>query len=327
MNDPYESFFNRDPVILQPISSRISNMVAEEIRPLKKAAIPNDALLEVARDIIDSKKRKRDVVLMIGAHVVRSGVQKYIIDLMENGFITCISMNGACVIHDYELALIGKTTESVSTYIKEGQFGLWQETGQINEIINRAYYENMGFGHAVGREIHLGDYPYKEYSLLACGYRLGVPITVHVGIGMDIIHTHPNFDGAATGCTSYRDFLTFVRVVQNLEDGVVMTFGSAVTAPEVFLKALALARNIAHQQGRSIYRFTSLVCDLRSMPDDLHKEPDKDNPIYFFRPLKTMLVRTVAQGGKSLYIQGNHAETIPGLWSAIQKEAEQRNDE
>lgn len=140
---------------------------------------------------------------MIGGHVIRSGVQRFIIDMIEKNYVTCLSMNGACVIHDFEFALIGATTESVARYISEGQFGLWKETGQINDIVNAAHREGViGMGAAVGRAIHEGDFPNKDISLLAACWQLGVPATVHVGIGYDIIHELPNFDGAAAGASS-----------------------------------------------------------------------------------------------------------------------------
>jgi hypothetical protein len=284
-----------------------------------KALAVCERIKKVASCIITAKTHNSAIILFIGGHVIRSGVQKYLIDLMEKGYISCLAMSGAGIIHDYELALIGATTENVAHYIKNGQFGLWKETGMLNDIINEAYKENdsVGMGEAIGRAIESGDFPHKSLSLLATGYRLRIPVTVHVGIGYDIIHEHPNCDGAATGALSYNDFLKFVSVVQKLEGGVVMNFGSAVMAPEVFLKALSMARNVAQQKGHAIKRFTTLVCDLHKLPDDFSKEPSKDNPAYYFRPWKTMLVRTVADGGESYYVQGKHSDTIPALWSAI----------
>ena len=175
-------------------------------------------------------------------------------------------------------------------------------------------------GEAIGRAIHEGNYPHKDISILAACYRLNIPGTVHIGIGYDIIHEHPNFDGAAAGATSYLDFLRFVEVVSGLEGGVLLNFGSAVMAPEVFLKALSMVRNVANQEGRDVDQFTTLVCDLHDLPDDFSKEPSKESPAYYFRPWKTMLVRTVAGGGGSFYIKGKHSETIPALWTAINEE-------
>jgi hypothetical protein len=238
---------------------------------------------------------------------------------MKRGYISCLATNGAGMIHDYEFSLIGATTECVARYIAEGQFGLWKETGEINNIINRSFRadKTAGMGRAIGRAIQEGNYPHKQISLFAAAYRLNIPITVHVGIGYDIIHEQPNCDGAATGALSYNDFLIFAAVVQKLTGGVVMNFGSAVMAPEVFLKALSMARNIAHQNKEKIDDFSTLVCDLRKLPENYKKEPDREEQDYYFRPWKTMLVRTIAEGGESIYIRGRHAETIPALWAAI----------
>lgn len=272
---------------------------------------------QVSRRIIKAKNKGASLIWMIGGHVIRSGVQRHLIDLMEKGYVSCLAMNGAGIIHDFEFSLIGSTTESVARYIKTGQFGLWKETGELNNIINRSYRLGLGMGEGVGREIFQGKFPYKEFSLLAAGYRLKIPVTVHVGIGYDIIHEHPNCDGAATGATSYRDFLLFAKVVSNLEKGVVMNFGSAVMAPEVFLKALSMVRNAARREKKKIENFTSLVCDLYDLPSNFSKEPNKHNPVYYFRPWKTMLVRTIAGSGKSFYIKGRHADIIPSLWAKI----------
>ncbi|MFH1441029.1 MAG: hypothetical protein ABIH18_03180 [Candidatus Omnitrophota bacterium] len=311
--------FDRKVLKLKSLSFRKNDLDISIITPLdfNLNFKPIGGLNEISRRIIRAKKKKASVIWMIGGHVIRSGVQRYIIDLMERGYISCLAMNGAGVIHDYELALIGATTESVAKYIKKGQFGLWKETGEINNIINRSYKQGLGMGQGVGKAIYEGKFPYKEFSLLSAGYRLKVPVTVHVGIGYDIIHEHPNCDGAATGAASYHDFLLFAKIVENLEKGVVMNFGSAVMAPEVFLKALSMARNAAHQKRKKIKHFSSVVCDLYNLPANFNKEPDKHNPAYYFRPWKTMLIRTIADGGRAFYIKGRHVDIIPALWEKI----------
>jgi len=285
----------------------------------------------VAKHIVLAKKKGASIILMIGGHVIRSGIQKYIIDLMERGYISCLAMNGGAMIHDFEFALIGATTESVSYYIQKGQFGLWRESGILNDFIKKAYREDktVGMGEVVGQAISEGEFPHKDISLLATGYRLRIPVTVHVGIGYDIIHELPNCDGAATGALSYNNFLKFASIVQNLENGVIMNFGSAVMAPEVFLKALSMARNAARQKDQVIKHFTALVCDLHALPADYRKEASKNSAAYYFRPWKTMLVRTIADGGESFYVKGKHSKTIPALWSAIndtERTNEFRND-
>jgi hypothetical protein len=314
--------FDRNKLCLKPLLEREHGLDITIVKDLDAYNFTNTSgtFYAVAERIIRAKENRSATILFMGAHVIRSGVQKYIIDLMERGYLSCVAMNGAGIIHDFEFALIGATTESVAKYISEGQFGLWRETCQINDIINKAYKDSLGMGEAIGKSINEGDFKYKDISILAAGFRLKIPITVHVGIGYDIIHECPNCNGAATGETSYRDFLYFAKVLEGLEGGVVMNFGSAVMAPEVFLKALSMARNVAHQRGKYIKHFTTLVCDLHELPDNFDIEPDKDNPAYYFRPWKTMLVRTVADGGKSFYIKGKHSDTIPALWTAINEE-------
>lgn len=310
--------FDRTALDIKALGERVHDLDMGSVRPLRNAAFLHPSMQEIARRLIKAREKGSSCILMAGGHVIRSGVQKYLIDLLERGYITCLAMNGSVMIHDFEFALIGATTESVARYIREGQFGLWKETGQINDIVNSAYRQGgIGMGMAVGKAIHEGSFPYRDISLLAACYRLNIPATVHVGIGYDIIHEHPNFDGAAAGATSYMDFLRFARVVEGLEDGVVMNFGSAVMAPEVFLKALSMARNIGRSEDREIRHFTTLVCDLHPLPEDFEREPVRDEPAYYFRPWKTMLVRTVADGGKSFYVRGKHADTIPALWTAL----------
>jgi len=276
------------------------------------------ALAAVAQRLAAAKRSGAARVLMMGAHVLRSGMQPYLKDMLAKGFISHIAVNGACLIHDFELALIGATTESVARYIKDGQFGLWTETGRINNIVARGNAEGLGLGESLGREIAAGSYPHKALSLVAAAYELGVPVTAHISIGQDIIHQHPNFDGAAFGAASHRDFLIYAAGLERLEGGVVMNFGSAVMAPEVYLKALAMVRNVAAQEGRQIRQFTSLVCDLHDLPEDLRAEPPKGSAAYYFRPWKTMLVRTVADGGESFYCRARHNESVPELWTALQ---------
>jgi hypothetical protein len=309
-----------DPSLLKlrPLAAREHLLDRSIIMPLQDLVPVGPELKTVAARLAAAKAGGAAAVLMLGAHVLRSGVQRYLIDLMEQGYLSVIAMSGAGVIHDYEFALIGATTESVARYIQEGQFGLWQETGRINDIVATAAQDRLGLGEAVGRVIESEGFPHRDISLLAAGYRLGIPITVHVGIGYDIVHEHPNCDGAAYGATSYTDFLRFTKVLEKLQGGVVMNFGSAVMGPEVFLKGLAMVRNLAHQRGRQISQFTTLVCDLHKLPETYHHEAPREDPAYYFRPWKTMLVRTVTDSGESFYVQGPHATTIPQLWTALQ---------
>ncbi len=326
--DRWTLLFDRSKLEINSLKERVHDLDIKIIKPLNSVKHYNKTIRSVAKRIIISKEKRSEIVLMMGAHVLRAGVQKYLIDLMKRRHISCMAMNGACIIHDFEFAMIGATTESVARYIRDGQFGLWKETGILNDIINKAYQKDgtIGMGSAVGRAISEGDFPHKDISLLAAAYRLKVPVTIHVGIGHDIIHELPNCDGAATGALSYNDFLIFASIILNLENGVIMNFGSAVMAPEVFLKALSMARNVAHKKGRVVKNFATVVCDLHDIPSNISEEPSKDNTFYYFRPLKTMLIRTVADGGESFYIRGRHEDTIPSLWSAVNAEEKRVSD-
>jgi hypothetical protein len=282
-------------------------------------AYSHPQLREVARRVVEARQNGAARILMMGAHLLRAGVSRHLIDLLERGLIDHIAMNGAGAIHDYELARIGATTESVARYIRSGEFGLWRETGELNDWISEAAQLSLGLGENIGRRIEASDFPHRDLSVLAAAYRLSVPVTVHVGVGYDILHEHPNCDGAALGAASYRDFLIFARTVERLDGGVLLSFGSAIMAPEVYLKALAMVRNVAHQEGRSIRNFATAVFDLVPIRGDIHQELAKTDPGYYFRPHKTILVRTVADGGDSFYFCGEHRATLPALRRALLK--------
>src|SRR5215217_1692556 len=230
---PYPQF-DRRQLGIKPLSERVHDMTLDHLLKLGDPAPPVDdpALPKIAERIVQARQAGRPVILLMGGHVIKQGLSRHVIDLMERGLLTHIAMNGAGPIHDYELALIGKTTESVARYVTEGQFGLWRETGQLNDIIVAGNRDGLGLGEAVGRALETEALPHRDVSICAAGYRLRVPVTVHVGIGYDIIHEHPNCDGAALGAASYRDFLVFAESVRGLEGGVMLNFGTAVMGPE-----------------------------------------------------------------------------------------------
>jgi len=313
---PYETF-DRSRLNLLPLEQRVHDLSLDVMLALDDP-IPDfeNKHLEVLADrIVEARQNGNPVIFMMGAHVIRRGVGEFLIDLMERDLLTGIGGNGAIAIHDLEFAMIGQTTESVARYIQEGQFGLWKETGRVNEAALFASENGYGFGEAIGKKIQENPdrYPHRGNSILAAGYRLDVPVTIHVGIGQDITHEHPNFDPAAVGEASYRDFLILARQIEGLEGGVMLNIGTQVMGPEVYLKALAMARNVAHQEGRVIKYFTTGVFDLVDLGPDPHTEPPKTDAAYYFRPYKTILVRTVADGGESYYVQGDHRATIPNL--------------
>ncbi len=316
MGEPSKyAIFDRNRLKLLPLAERIHDLSLDRWLSVDDPAphFEHRDLPVVANRLAAARTKGQARILMMGAHLFRAGVNSHIIDMMERGLIDHIAMNGAGVIHDYELARIGATTESVARYIRSGQFGLWKETGELNDWIAEAAADSLGLGENAGRRIELSDYAHKQLSVLAAAWRLSVPVTVHVGIGYDILHEHPNCIGAALGDASYRDFLIFANTVSRLEGGVLLSFGSAIMGPEVYLKALAMARNVAHQEGRAIQHFTTAVFDLVPIHGDIHHELTRQDPGYYFRPHKTMLVRTVADGGESFYFCGEHRATFPAL--------------
>jgi hypothetical protein len=203
-----------------------------------RSAIPE--LTRVASLGSLARRQAGPVIFFSGAHPIKLGLSRYLIDLMERRLITHLATNGSGLIHDFELALAGGTSEDVARRIKEGQFGLWQETSRLNDVIREAARRGEGLGEAVGRTIEEERFPHRDLSIAAAGWRLGIPVTCHVTIGADIIHAHPNCDSAALGAASSTDFLIFARSIQDLEGGVFLNVGSAVAGPEVYLKALSM---------------------------------------------------------------------------------------
>jgi hypothetical protein len=255
---------------------------------------------DVAAAIVQARKDRRPVMLGMGAHAIKVGLNPVIIDLMERGIITSLSLNGAGIIHDFELALIGRTSEDVDKEILTGAFGMAEETGSmLNQAIKSAGPDE-GLGAAVGRMIHDGDFPYKGKSLLAAGRRLDIPVTVHVAIGTDIIHMHPSFDGRATGELAQRDFLTFCSLVSDIEGGVYINLGSAVLLPEIFLKAVTLCRNLGH----SLHHFTTVNMDF----------------VQHYRPNANVVRRPTQGGGRGFALTGHHEIMLPLLAAAIIEE-------
>jgi hypothetical protein len=306
--------FDRSQLLIKPLGERKHDMDRDYILSLDEAPeYSHPQLPTVAQKLIDAKEKGVARILIMGAHVIKMGASRYVIDLIERGYITHVAMNGAGAIHDYELARIGASTESVARYIRSGEFGLWRETGDLNDIIREAADLQLGLGENVGRRIEHGSFPYKDVSIFAAAYRQSIPATVHVGIGYDIIHEHPNCDGAALGAASYHDFLIFTKTMEKLEGGIMLNFGSAIMGPEVYLKALSMVRNVAHQHGQIIKNFTTAVFDLVPIQGDIHHELPKTDPGYYFRPHKTILVRTVADGGESFYFCGDHRATMAAL--------------
>ncbi len=243
-------------------------------------------------------KKKKKILLGMGAHVIKVGLTPVLIDLMQRGIISAIALNGAGIIHDSEIAMVGRTSEEVADVLGQGAFGAAKETGEIlNRAINRGAAEGIGLGEAVGNELLRQDFPFNEQSLLAQARKMNIPLTVHVAIGTDIIHIHPDVNGAAIGQTSHHDFRIFCSLVSHLEDGVYMNVGSAVLLPEVFLKALTVVRNLGHE----VKNFTTANFDF----------------IRHYRPTTNVVHRPTLEGGKGFHFTGHHELMIPLLAAGI----------
>ncbi|NLV24370.1 MAG: hypothetical protein GXY54_06260 [Deltaproteobacteria bacterium] len=255
-------------------------------------------LQRVAADILAARRKGKPVVMALGGHVIKCGLQPILKQLIEEDIITAVVMNGSASIHDFEVSLIGATSEDVGAVLHSGDFGFAEETGSgMNRALKKGREENLGFGAAIGRWIVDHDHPYKDFSLLAACAAKGVPATVHVAIGTDIIHQHPEADGAVTGEMTFRDFRLLVSVVTELGGGVWLNVGSAVLLPEVFLKALSIARNLGH----SLDDFSTANFDM----------------IQHYRPLQNVVQRPTAGGGRGYSITGHHEINIPLLAAAI----------
>ncbi len=269
--------------------------LSDLINPVdSKVFIGSKEFNELIKRILEAYDRGNQIIFMIGAHVIKVGMSLLIIDLMRKGIIKHIAMNGACPIHDFELAYIGETSEYVERTIEDGTFGMIEETGKIlNEGINEGAKNNYGMGYSIGKKINDLNLKYKEYSILYNAYKLNIPATVHVAIGTDIIHQHPSCDGAAIGKTTYHDFKIFIESISKLEYGIVLNIGCAVILPEVFLKALTIARNL----GFKVENITSANFDM----------------IDHYRPRENVVIRPTSLGGKGFIIIDRHEKTIPTL--------------
>ena len=312
--------FDRSRLQVRPLAERDHDMDLGHLLhldgPVECVEEPyRESLVAVAEELASQTSAAR--ILMMGAHVIKSGVSRQVIDLLRRGVFTHVAMNGAGGIHDFELARIGATTESVARYIRTGEFGLWDDTAILNDWALDAAKRGLGLGENFGRRILAERFPHRDVSILANAYELDIPVTLHVGVGYDITHEHPNCDGGAYGKASYRDFLIYAKAIEQLEGGVMVSLGSAIMGPEVYLKALSMARNVARQEGRRIADFLTAVFDLVPIQGNVHRELPKSDPGYYFRPHKTILVRTVADGGRSVYVCGDHRVTVPALRRAL----------
>jgi len=308
---PYEEFDLSD-VRTYPLASRQSKARVEDFaRPVERGvtfkawldSLPDTLGARDVRRVVDAmvaaRRRNAAIVWGIGAHVIKTGVSPVLIDLMRRGYVSALAMNGAGIIHDFEIALSGATSEDVDEALGAGRFGMADETGRVlNQIIRGAADRRQGLGQAVGSFLVEQKAPHAERSLAVAAHRLGVPLTVHVAIGTDIIHMHPDASGAALGDVSLRDFRYFASCVARLDAGVYLNCGSAVVLPEVFLKAVSLARN----KGVPLNGLTTVNVDFLRM----------------YRPQTNVVTRPVAgTDGVGISLVGHHEVLIPLIAAAV----------
>jgi hypothetical protein len=267
------------------------------LKSLPRILAGND-FREIVERIVRAAESKKTIILGMGAHAIKVGLNPIILDLLNRGILTGIAMNGAGIIHDSELAMVGNTSEDVASEIGEGRFGMAEETGRfLNRAIAEGAKQDMGLGRSIGAMLISEKFPHNQKSIIARAYELEIPVTVHVAIGTDIIHTHPSVDGAAVGKTSQMDFQIFARMVSTLEGGVFINLGSAVIIPEIFLKALSLVRNLGHQ----VNDFTTLNMDF----------------VRQYRPITNVVQRPTLKGGKGFSLVGHHEIMLPLLAAAV----------
>jgi hypothetical protein len=307
---PYEEF-DLSGIRTYPLASRASKAnVVDAAKPTRKGETVGEFVARlpdilagadfkaVVNALRDAQASGSGIVWGLGAHVIKTGVSPVLVDLMHRGYVSALALNGAGVIHDFELALSGATSEDVDEALGPGRFGMAEETGALlNAAINEGVARGMGIGQAVGAHLLALNPPHAEASLLAAAARLKIPVTVHVAIGTDIIHMHPHANGAALGEGSLRDFRFFISNVARLKRGVYLNCGSAVILPEVFLKAVALARN----SGISLEGLTTVNIDFMRM----------------YRPQTNVVSRPVAGIGKGYSLVGHHEILIPLIAAAL----------
>jgi hypothetical protein len=292
-----------------------------------------DAIRTIANEIVAARRQDKPVIVLSGAHLIKNGLGPLLAELVDRGCVSLVAGNGATSIHDFELALIGQTSENVPAALDKGQFGMAYEFAYINMALSIGNQQKLGFGETLGRMIcdekfrrqvltlvtrpgSISEFQHPEVSVLAACYRRGIPFTVHVGIGTDVIDQHPSFDGQAKGGCSGRDFLIYTHEITKLtRGGVILNIGSAVTGPEVLLKAVSMAANV----GSVPKGILTADFDLRE-----HKPSqmaDESAPGYYYRDQKSVVTRIPqAFGGRGLYVGGDQKRTVPFLCRQILEE-------
>jgi hypothetical protein len=301
-----------DGISTYPLASRPSKVTtADFAQPIREdaslkdflAGLPNilaaHELKELAASIREARRRGRSIIFGLGGHVIKTGLAPVLIDLMARGYVTALAMNRAAMIHDFEIAIAGQTSEDVDATLGSGQFGMAEETGRVvNDAIRAGARDDIGMGEALGRQLEEMNAAHAGASLLCSAYAAQIPVTVHVAIGTDIVDIHPRADGASVGQTSYYDFRLLCAIVRELDGGgVYLNLGSAVLLPEVFLKTVTVVRNLGHK----LEDFTTANFDF----------------VQHYRPLTNVVRRPVAGSGRGFAFTGHHEIMIPLLAAAI----------
>ncbi|HPK34239.1 MAG TPA: hypothetical protein PKX70_00325 [Oscillospiraceae bacterium] len=274
-----------------------------------------DGFDELVERILTARKNGRPVIWSMGAHVIKNNLSRYIIELIKMGIITHVASNGAGSIHDFELCYLGGTSEDVPTAIEDGSFGMWEETGAwMNEAISAGAKDGIGYGESLGRYIDRNPqkFPFRNDCVIYQCYKHDIPATYHIALGTDIIHQHPTCRMEDIGKCSGIDFKKMCNSVSQLDGGVYLNFGSSVIGPEVFLKALSIARNL----GYPTFHITTANFDLTDL-GDFRKKIGYNDPNYYYRPRKNIVNRPTSMGGKGWHFVGNHLATIPTLYDKI----------
>lgn len=284
------SLLAKVPNVHQPLSEFFETL---------PAVLKARELLIACQRIAEARLKDKGIILMMGAHVVKCGLSPIVIRMMEEGLVTCVAMNGAGTIHDFELALFGQTSEDVEAGLEDGSFGMVKETAEsMNMLVNNGVKVGCGLGESLGRGLRHKLPRFERASILANAHRLGVPLTVHVALGTDTIHQHPSCNGEAYGKGAMRDFRLLAGVIPTLNDGgVVINCGSAVILPEVFLKSLTVARNLGH----TVRDFTAINMDM----------------IQHYRPLTNVVKRPTRSGGTAVSLTGHHEIMLPLLYAGV----------
>lgn len=332
------NIFDQDTVKTYPVCGRSNKVKLDDILRTSDVSrmvfdLPAEtvSVIEiVAKEMVSAREEGKPVVLFTGAHLIKNGLSNLLVDLVNRGFVTLVAGNGATAIHDFELALIGETSENVPDALGTGAFGMAYEFAYINRAISAGNDQKLGYGESLGKMIcDIGfrdhalssiakndsprDFLNPEISVMAACYQKSIPFTVHVGIGTDVTDQHPSFDGRAKGGCSARDFLIYTGEIAKLTcGGVVLNIGSAVTGPEILLKAVSMAAST----GRAPQNIITADFDLRSYSPD--KMSDESSEGYYFRDQKSIVTRIPqAFAGRGLYIQGNQKQTFALLYKKI----------